>query len=291
MVTADVHRPSRPFLGVLARRRKRWRWCGAAMHPLLLPCPPSVPFPVSTYNSAKTAAGNCHRPQQQSKSAASRSRKLRSAASTITLLQKHTHQQHLRTPQPGCRSATGATSTGPRTPLVAAAASSASVDERTKEEKVFNSNMERYKETISHHSQFVYSVNNTEECFQALNATKKRNKRNLLPKKASVKRNENSHSQNVLPPEGCNILKKEGGKPITPGNNYRSLKIQKVGLRSITTLQGDQNYAGPKFSEPPSPSVLPKPPSHWVGVHTDYSEDGNKEIMTVHLKTLLKVNA
>lgn len=156
---------------------------------------------------------------------------------------------------------------------------------------MINSNMERYKETISPHSQFVYSVNKTEECFQALNATKKRNKRNLLPKKASVKRNENSHSQNVFPPEGCNILKKEGGKPITPGNNYRSLKIQKVGLRSITTLQGDQNYAGPKFSEPPSPSVLPKPPSHWVGVHTDYSEDGNKEIMTVHLKTLLKVNA
>ncbi|XP_051881122.1 proline-rich nuclear receptor coactivator 1 [Pristis pectinata] len=289
MVTADVCRPSRPTLGVLARGRKRWRRWEAAMHPLPLPCPPSVPLPVSACSGVKAAAGNRHRPQQHSKTAASRSRKLLSASSTITLLQRHTHQPHLRTQQPGCQSAAGATSTDPRT-FSAAASAAASVDERTKEGKAIKSNMERY-ETISPHTQVMYCVSKTEECFQALNATKKRNKHNLLPKKASVKRNENSHSLNAPSPEGCNVLKKEGGKPVTPGNHYRSLKLQKVGLKSITTLQGDQNYAGPKFSEPPSPSVLPKPPSHWVGVHADYPEDGSKEIMTVHLKTLLKVNA
>ncbi|XP_033847228.2 uncharacterized protein LOC117393142 [Periophthalmus magnuspinnatus] len=41
-------------------------------------------------------------------------------------------------------------------------------------------------------------------------------------------------------------------------------------------------YAGPKFSEPPAPSVLPRPPSHWVGC-------SSRDEMSLQLKTLLRV--
>ncbi|XP_069743446.1 proline-rich nuclear receptor coactivator 1-like isoform X1 [Narcine bancroftii] len=274
MVTA--RHPWRPFLRAPARSRKRWRW-PAAMHPLPLACPPSTPLPVSACSGSKVAASHRQRleDQPQTKTAAGRGRTIRSTSSTITLLPSHT-------PQPG----PAATSTSPRAP----AFRPLPMDGCTSQGEVRKSNMGRYDEIISPHIQFMHCVNKTEDCFQVLNAAKKRNKRNLLPKKASVKINENRHSQNAPSTESCNILKKEGGKLVTPGNHNRSLKLQKFGLKTVT-LQGDQNYAGPKFSEPPSPSVLPKPPSHWVGVQTGYPEDGSKEIMTVHLKTLLKVSA
>ncbi|XP_041044176.1 proline-rich nuclear receptor coactivator 1-like isoform X2 [Carcharodon carcharias] len=295
MVTASStgRRTSDAELEILATARKRRRR-EVAMHPLPLPRPQPGPLPVS---ASKTVASSRHRHhhqqqqqqqqqqhQHQSKAAVvSRGWKIR-CSSSAGLLQRHTHSRPAL--QPGSRSGAGGPSAADKTP--SATASSERADEHKKEGKVTRLNMGRSDKVIVPHSPFMYSVIKAEEYCQPL-STKKRNKRNLQLRKTSIKRNENNHSQNAPSVERCNILKKEGGKPIISGSPSKNLKLLKVGLKSVLSLQGDQNYAGPKFSEPPSPSVLPKPPSHWVGAHAEYPDKNSTQMHPSFSPQLLHV--
>ncbi|CAL8353719.1 unnamed protein product [Arctogadus glacialis] len=60
-------------------------------------------------------------------------------------------------------------------------------------------------------------------------------------------------------------------------------------LNTLLAGQGSPKFAGPKFSEPPSPSVLPRPPSHWVSFPMRSGD--SRELMAFQLKSLLKVQA
>ncbi|CAN9507539.1 unnamed protein product [Ophioblennius macclurei] len=74
--------------------------------------------------------------------------------------------------------------------------------------------------------------------------------------------------------------------PAPGGERGRPLPEPKRPLHASDNVSdGEKAYAGAKFSEPPSPSVLPKPPSHWVR----RDEPRRRQQMSVHLKSLLKV--
>ncbi|KAM9036316.1 proline-rich nuclear receptor coactivator 2 [Sarcophilus harrisii] len=112
---------------------------------------------------------------------------------------------------------------------------------------------------------------------------KQKNKDQNPQMKIVPKKKERGHSFNSSAAAWQTV--QSGGKNGHFPNNQNwnsSLASSNLFLKSQT----NQNYAGAKFSEPPSPSVLPKPPSHWVTVSLNSSD---KEIMTFQLKTLLKV--
>ncbi|XP_043922924.1 proline-rich nuclear receptor coactivator 1 [Protopterus annectens] len=131
------------------------------------------------------------------------------------------------------------------------------------------------------HGQPVHNLHKLEH---PSNGSRQRNRHSMqLTKGPCLLRSETSHHQHV----SSEVHTKDVKKPLDNANDSFAYVKKSSILPSVNSKEGD-SYAGAKFSDPPSPSVLPKPPSHWVGLTGQHS-DRRRELIAVHLKTLLKV--
>ncbi|MBN3276744.1 PNRC1 protein, partial [Polyodon spathula] len=131
----------------------------------------------------------------------------------------------------------------------------------------------------------MHSLNKYEHPVQFLNTIKQKIKHSTPVKVSPIKRNENGYQPSPASSLGIKI-------PLNPADYFKSVKVPEAeSISEEDHKDGKKNYAGAKFSEPPSPSVLPKPPSHWVGDNTQEHSNPSRALMTVHLKTLLKLHA
>ncbi|XP_035733842.1 proline-rich nuclear receptor coactivator 2-like [Vespa mandarinia] len=83
--------------------------------------------------------------------------------------------------------------------------------------------------------------------------------------------------------------------PPCSGKSSRNSPLRYDSSSSPRGSPTNSFYAGAKFSEPPSPASLPKPPSHWTNNRLinscQRSERRNNNDISNHLKMILNVQA
>ncbi|KAJ8668100.1 hypothetical protein QAD02_009763 [Eretmocerus hayati] len=110
--------------------------------------------------------------------------------------------------------------------------------------------------------------------------------------------NGHNNSYNTPPPNGGN-----GGRNAKFSNTKQNCSPSSTSAKNIPRaspvrhdiLRGSPTnsfYAGAKFSEPPSPASLPKPPSHWTGLMIGCGSEANRNcLVSQNLKMILNVQA
>uniref|UniRef100_A0A3B4UR21 Proline-rich nuclear receptor coactivator 1 n=1 Tax=Seriola dumerili TaxID=41447 RepID=A0A3B4UR21_SERDU len=121
-----------------------------------------------------------------------------------------------------------------------------------------------------------------EQLTQNVNSRSQKPKQDQTAAASHAAKKKDRSSPNKPPP-------REQKKPLHASNNLKTVSAAPAETAPEYLKDGEKVYAGAKFSEPPSPSVLPKPPSHWVGENEPQLSNQSREQMTVHLKSLLKV--
>ena len=92
------------------------------------------------------------------------------------------------------------------------------------------------------------------------------------------------------------IRQAPSGSPRTGDQHLKTLPHKSRGRMSRKSpikspVQMSPAYAGAKFSEPPSPKVLPKPPMHWMSTESNSGLWNNCAEITNVLKVMLKVQS
>lgn len=117
--------------------------------------------------------------------------------------------------------------------------------------------------------------NTKSRSYQKKNLQRKNNRhRNDRASKAETFQESKTSEQNVAPSAAIAIPRRRSGERAQ----------QKITPEKTP-------YAAPKFSSPPPPSLLPKPPSHWIAspCFLEARLQTDTAAMTQHLRQLLKV--
>lgn len=118
------------------------------------------------------------------------------------------------------------------------------------------------------------------------NAGGKKHQRNNSIKSSTYFQSGNRHSRNSG---------RSSCSPPCPSKNNNS-RVSPVRQSYDGSPRGSPTssfYAGAKFSEPPSPASLPKPPSHWTTrlISTCSKQSDHCRDISNHLKMILNVQA